>query len=494
MESDGEKFSSGNGMYMNKDYPRSLDKKKILKPIRQEKIVKVPVTEYVEKIVEQEEIKYVNKYVDVIKPIITYKTKHVPKPIYLDKIRYETKVIEKEKIIHIPKIQYKNKIVEVPVYVHREKIIEKKVPLIIERVVPVLKVKKTQKDVYLDSIEIPDICEIKTSEKKEKVNRNFPVPQRENSIRKQSVQRNGSVASYVKVNEDDTANMKTYRLEEEVAPEMTSNKHSEIVQNYKYKGENMSESSHANSEVDSKQEQPIVHKHETKYHEDVLRETNNDSYSENSQRIIYTNEKREEPNYLGNGNSFLVKTNEQYNTLGVSIHLPEYEPEGVEYSEQKSTNEEEQNYHLSVNNIQGNDTYDNGKMYLGNHLNNQYKSVSEQVFRNENSRMDPKLHYSFPAGEAYQESYQNNKEQIEMEKAYSQANGSVQITHENNTMQNIQMNDYNKQNLRPSYANSNGQAMISVRPATIVEFKPKSRKMKNPMCNFLNNCCGGQQN
>lgn len=496
MESDGENFSAANGIYTNKDYPRSLDKKKILKPIRQEKIVKVPVTEYVEKIIEQEEIKYVNKYVDVIKPIISYKTKHVPKPIYLDKIRYETKVIEKEKIVHIPKIQYRNKIVDVPVYVHREKIIEKKIPLIIERVVPVLKVKKTQKDVYVDSIALPNICNVKNSEKREIVEKKGSSKQRESSIRKEVIQRNESITHSVKVNEDDTANMKTYRLNDEAIPEMTSNRHSEIVQNYKYKGENRSESSQANSDIYYNQGEQEVQKHDTKYHDDIIRnQNNNDSYSEHSQRIIYSNEKGEEPNYLGNNSSYLVKTNDQYNTLGVSVHLPEYDTENVEYSEHKYGNNDEPNYHLSVNNVQFDDTHNiNGRTNLGNNILNQQKSISEQVFRNENSFIDPKLHYSFPTPDGYQEYYQNNhKENIHIERNYSQANVNTPCEN-NNTVQNIQINEYNsKQNLKPSYANINGQAMISVRPATIVEYKPKPRKMKNPMCNFLNNCCGGGQ-
>lgn len=496
MESDGEIFSSRNGMYVNKDYPRSLDKKKILKPIRQEKIVKVPVTEYVEKIIEQEEIKYVNKYVDVIKPIITYKTKHVPKPIYLDKIRYETKVIEKEKIIHIPKIQYRNKIVDVPVYVHREKIIEKKVPLIIERVIPVLKAKKMQKDVYIDNIEIPEICEIKKREKRESSHRTVNIQQRESSARKNSVQLNGSVSSSIKVNEEDSENMKTYRIHEEIeeAPEQTSNMQQVMEQKYEYKGEVRSQSSHDNSEMDSRQEQ-MMHKHETIYQEGIVREPMRESYVENNQRIIYTNDKREEPNYLEQNNSFHARGNEEYNTMGVNVHMPEYETEGAEYSEHRSINEYAQNYQVTVNNTQGNneEAFDNRNMYLANHMNNQNKSVSEQVFRNENSvPIDPKLHYSFPLREDYHENYQNNKEHTEMEQNYNQTHASVQISLDNNTMQNIQLSEYGKRSAKPSYANCNGQAIISVRPATIVEYKPKSRKVKNPMCNFLNNCCRGE--
>ncbi|KOB89504.1 hypothetical protein PFDG_05052 [Plasmodium falciparum Dd2] len=44
-----------------------------------------------------------------------------------------------------------------------------------------------------------------------------------------------------------------------------------------------------------------------------------------------------------------------------------------------------------------------------------------------------------------------------------------------------------KSNFVPSYANSNGQAIVSVRPATIVEYVPKSKKQSS-LCNYINKC------
>lgn len=463
--------------------------KKILKPIIQEKIVKVPVTQYVEKIIEREEIKYVNKYVDVIKPIITYKTKHISKPIYLDKIKYETKVLEKEKIIHIPKIEYKDKIVEVPVYVHREKIIEKKVPLIIERVIPVLKLRTSEKNVLVDTIAMSDICDMS---EKDRVNRNLRIiteNNRQENSNKISL-KNMSSISNMKSDEIDSANMKTYRLSEETMQEHIINEANKInIQTKKVSSEETNSDVNAHEDNVSAIESQAEIKNNIEFEGEC-----NESVNAEEQCV---NEKREEININVNIEEvpeheeqqfYNIGTNSEFNTTRVSVHLAEHIREGEGYEQSCAGNQSQ--YNASVSNLMN--------MNKNTMFNvNGNKSVSEQAFKYNTAPMDPKIH-SFPIHGNYQENNQEiSYEQHEIDQSYAKINMTPSVR-EHYNVEHIAQSEIihmtpSKQNFRPSYANSNGQAIISVRPATIVEYKPKSKKSRAPMCNFLNNCCRGNQ-
>lgn len=492
--------------------------KKILKPIVQEKIVKVPVTQYVEKIIEKEEIKYVNKYVDVIKPIITYKTKHISKPIYLDKIKYEKKILEREKIIHIPKIEYRNKIVDVPVYVHKEKIIPKNVPLIIERVIPVLKVKTHEKNVLAETIAVPEICDMSV---KNEGNKGLKVvtenQQQENSNRLSVNKMN--YAPNLRSNEVDVTQMKTYRFNDGIVEQNENVCTNVTMEGKPIKKGPASSSASANEDNESNVDNRPPQKHNTEYHD----ETNEDPYSvrqsEETPEEIHASINIEQ-DLVGNGEHIIneshqyhsMEDNLHYNTTRVSVHLPDHangrEVEGYEqvHSGDHSNYNASISNLISMNNINNMNNLhnmnnnimvnENGQMYIMD-TGNGNKSISEQVIKHSAAQIDPKL-YSYPVHTNYQENYQDLvHEQVDVEQIYGKINAPSVSREQHNVMYNMTSERVNpnmkKQMLRPSYANSNGHAIVSVRPATIVEYKPKSRKNRPPMCNFLNNCCRGNK-
>ncbi|GAW79670.1 hypothetical protein, conserved [Plasmodium gonderi] len=556
---------------------------KILKPIRQEKVVKVPVTQYVEKIIEKEEIKYVNKYVDVIKPIITYKTKHISKPIYLDKIKYEPKLVEKEKIVHIPKIEYRNKIVEIPVYIHKENIIEKKVPLIIERVVPVLKVKRIEKETLIDTIEIPSICEMK----KKEININNTKNEYEQNIL--HIQRNNSGSNnFYTVNvmneNQDIYNKETYRnMESQNNSSPAVYSHMRVSPSFEIeKIKRKNESGHYGDSIESDEdnyERNLQHKNETMYndatHDDDIhyeqilekggrmvsaegipdkgnvsneenilneRSTSNEENVMNEEGCISNeknasfverllNEESNLKNYMQNR-----MENNYYNTdnrhkkssvTHVSVHLPTTKEELRESLEPGYVNSVESSYNVSLNPISversgkildsssmGNNM-DSSNMYVmnNNHVFNYNNSINryneynmnelinEQLIRGGSlNNSKPDISKSIEEN-VNQLSYCTNlKDHMETEQHTLHTPSNMHVYKENYvSSQNERRNQSggskpgrNKLNFMPSYANSNGNAIVSVRPATILEYVPKERKFKSGFCNFMNKCCGGE--
>ncbi|SBS82790.1 inner membrane complex protein 1i, putative [Plasmodium malariae] len=496
---------------------------KILKPIRQEKIVKVPVTQYVEKIIEKEEIKYVNKYVDVIKPIITYKTKHISKPIYLDKIKYEPKLIEKEKIIHIPKIEYRNKVVEIPVYVHKENIIEKKVPLIIERVIPVLKVKKIEKEVLTDTVEIPEICEITKDGTNAKIKENiYYEQQREEEIPgKVSIRSNAyvagvesvvsaaSVANVLNVEDEacitkeykDAYNKETYRNMESTdeSPVICSSKHVPHSSVGKFKNQNVNRSSpsNASSNEDSYTEK-LEHKNETTYNDATNESAHYGTMPDDSPLMIdeentsknYDQKSMEEENYYD--------INEHYknsNINHVSINLPKTKDQFQESFEQQYVNFCDKKYNFASDNIIHNNlpiiNYDtSNNRYIEDNMN---ELINEQFMRE--SSKDTLRHISKTAEDKNRQILCTKlKDHIDIDQKKTSLPSNMHISYENySSSQNAysQRSVTGKSNFMPSYANSNGQAFVSVRPATILEYVPKQRKYKSSFCNLMKNCCGG---
>ncbi|CRG93461.1 inner membrane complex protein 1i, putative [Plasmodium gallinaceum] len=466
--------------------------KQILKPIRQEKIVKVPVTQYIEKIIEKEQVKYVNKYVDVIKPIITYKTKHIPKPIYLDKIKYEPKLIEKEKIIHIPKIEYRNKVVEIPVYVHKEKIIEKKVPLVIERVVPVLKIKKIEKEVLTNTVEIPEISEITKNEMNIKISKNSYESNKE-ILSKVPIKKN-TYALDLKNSKEDVYIPETSRRYESLNdPIMYSSMqvhHSEIDQ---LKAQKLNNGNSNTTSEEGSYKDRLYNKNETGYHDATNDDVNSNLISDNENRINNTEinskeyVKNMEENYYN-----IEELHKNFNTTHVSIHLPTTQNVVQESIEQSYMNSYDNNCNISMNHI-----IDNNCINDNGNTPNRYNEDSMKAITNEKliheSCNGSKRYSSIPIQENSHGNYRAiTGDHIEMEqKSVNPSN--MHFSYENYALsQNIygQRSIPSKSNFKPSYANSNGQAFVSVRPATIVELKPKPRKNKTSICNFINNCCG----
>lgn len=481
--------------------------KKILKPIIQEKIVKVPVTQYVEKIIEKEEIKYVNKYVDVIKPIITYKTKHILKPIYLDKIKYETKVLEREKIIHIPKIEYKNRIVEVPVYVHREKLIEKKVPLVIERVIPVLNIRTSEKNVLADTIATPGICIISDKDKMDKHLKCVTEQHKENS--NEIPHNKMSFASSMRSNDVDVTNMQTYVSNQESIREQVGENVTNNMQGNKIESDDCSskDSAHGDNESNIGRSAPL--KHNTQYEGES---------NENIHEEDHAEEPKEETNYISNVEDHFTENrqeyvingehqdsnagiNSEYNTTRFNIDISEHvhvtEDEGFEKFNGNHSHYEVSTNNLMDMNMNNNAMFnENGQLYTVKNE-NENRAFSEQHYISEPTQAEPKV-YSFPFHGSYHNKYQEVKhEQHEVEPNYANISmlhvpkeqyASVHTIHNERIIQTP-----SKPMFMPSYANGNGQAILSVRPATIVEYKPKARKHRASLCNFLNNCCRGNQ-
>lgn len=541
------------------EHSRNLGNK-ILKPIRQEKIVKVPVTQYVEKIIEKEEIKFVNKYVDVVKPIITYKTKHISKPIYLDKIKYEPKLIEKEKIIHIPKIEYRNKIVEIPVYLHKQNIIEKKVPLIIERVIPVLKVKKIEKEVLTDVIEIPSICEmakreriINSSTKQEYTNR-VMVPQMARGVS----DRNNFYAVAEANESQDMYNKETYRNME--SRNDTSSpavyfpvQMSPSTEMEKFKGPHRGSHSVVRSESDEDScGGKLEHKNETTYNEATHEEgeegedrkqgdnygdaagnaegTPNEEYLSSGQNLhirqrLHDGESISRENAQGTVQTGHYREDDLYkksNITHVSIHLPTTKEELREALQRNSANGGEGSYGVSLNEAteersgrnriassgasnlrSGNNGYaSDNHLFTYNHRDgrngryNEYNMnqvMSEQLIRESfnDSRRDMSKSVEENVGQGNY--YSDVKGRIESQQHNLSVPSNIHVYKENySSSQNVYRNESGKtrSNFMPSYANSNGQAIVSVRPATILEYVPKQTKGKSRFCSFLNRCCG----
>lgn len=566
MENNGENILSNSNDILNGESTRNMGNK-ILKPIRQEKIVKVPVTQYVEKIIEKEQIKYVNKYVDVIKPIITYKTKHVSKPIYLDKIKYETKVIEKEKIIHVPKIEYRNKIVEIPVYVHREKIIEKQVPLVIERVIPILKVRNLEKTVLTDNITIPEICEVKHLDHSSKCHGSNNV--QNHIINNTPLKNSAYVVNYtpdIRHIKENPSNMKTYRLnqenslhsnikieenhiiqnkkttfpdssygcessygdslngknetvyEEGIHPEEYVNEDEEDDEEVEEEEEEERKEEQEQEEVEEEHEQEKEEKEqeekeqeeqeqeekeqEQQEQEEKEQDTKNVKYEEYKQNEKYENKYNFEEGYN-------TQNNLELNTLSVNVHFPETNNEFQSSTEQKysinyGNNQNmvsngfydiNNNIHMNCSNTNQNSNSPN--MFQGSEYNyNEKKEFSEQVI-NSNASGAYKLYPSFPINANYGANFEYiTKEPIQREQNYAMNYTDMQVGNENynQSLQDMHLHNtiVNRQSFRPTYANANGQSIISIRPAVIVESKAKGRKPKLSMCNFLN-CCGGNQ-
>ncbi|ETB58662.1 hypothetical protein YYC_03815 [Plasmodium yoelii 17X] len=467
---------------------------KILKPIRQEKVVKVPVTKYVEKLIEKEEIKYVNKYVDVIKPIITYKTKHIPKHIYLDKIKYEPKLIEKEKIIHIPKIEYRNKIVEIPVYIHKENIIEKKVPIIIEHVIPVLKVNKIEREVLTDMIQIPEICNMPKNEDtmRNEVSSNKLVEESKTSV--------------IGITKEDTDiyNKETYRNVDSIEEPAVINEQKEIsnyeIEKIKRDNESNSSISKAPSSEDS-YKVTIDRKNETMYNDETNEDAHYDEIPENASNMINheSNSKTQLQNNLNENYYDVTENRRNHNISHLSIHLPmsqEVSHESVEQAYANISHDNNNNSYVpSLNHLMKNDQYINY-----NNMDNRYSE------RNINDLINSQyVQESFTAsrrniptnGTMSQQYHENLKNYIEIDQQKTHIPSNINISCENYSVSqkvcnNTNQSGVNKQNFTPYYGNSNGQAIVSVRPATILEYSPKPRKFKSRFCNIMNKCCGGE--
>ncbi|SCM05013.1 inner membrane complex protein 1i, putative [Plasmodium chabaudi adami] len=461
---------------------------KILKPIRQEKVVKVPVTKYVEKLIEREEVKYVNKYVDVIKPIITYKTKHIPKHIYLDKIKYEPKLIEKEKIIHIPKIEYRNKIVEIPVYIHKENIIEKKVPIIIEHVIPVLKVNKIEKEVLTDMIQFPEICN---------------MPKNENTMRNEvssnkSVEENKTSVVGITKEDTDIYNKETYRNVDSIEEPVAINEQMEMSN---YEKENIKREDGSNRSIskapssEGSYKVTIEHKNETMYNDETNEDAHYNEIPENTSNMM---------NNVNNLNENYYDVNENrrnQNISHLSIHLPISQEVSHESGEQAYTNishnNNSNNYVPSLNHLIKNNQYINynnmdnrySERNMNDLINNQY--VQESFT---GSRRNIPAYANENMSQQYHENLKNCIE-IDQQKVHIPSN--MNISCENYSVSqkvcnNTSQSGVDKKNFTPYYANSNGQAFVSIRPATILEYSPKPRKFKSRFCNIMNKCCGGE--
>ncbi|KJP89565.1 hypothetical protein AK88_00776 [Plasmodium fragile] len=504
------------------EHSRNLGNK-ILKPIRQEKIVRVPVTQYVEKIIEKEEIKFVNKYVDVIKPIITYKTKHISKPIYLDKIRYEPKMIEKEKIIHIPKIEYRNKIVVIPVYLHKENIIEKKVPLIIERVLPVLKVKKIEKEVFTDVVEIPSICEmakgernINSSTKHEYID-SVMIPH----IATGNSDRNNFYAVGEANESQDMYNKETYRNVESQNDISSSPavycpvKMSPSIEVQKDKGSHGRSHSVVSGESDEDScGGKLEHKNETMYNDATNEEgeeadnyvyaagnvggTSNEDYLANAQVINSSQGVRYGESISREHAQRTVQTgqygeNDMYkksNISHVSIHLPTTKEELREVLQCNSVNAGEGSYGVTLNQAtEDRSSYGRYNEYDMNQM------MSKQLIRESFNPSRRHMSKSVDGNLGQGNYYSDVKDRIESQHHNLSVPSNIHLYKENyNLAQNMSRNESGKtrSNFMPSYANSNGQAIVSVRPATILEHVPKLRKPKSRFCSFLNKCCGDE--
>ncbi|SBS82405.1 inner membrane complex protein 1i, putative (IMC1i) [Plasmodium ovale curtisi] len=478
---------------------------KILKPIRQEKVVKVPVTKFVEKIIEKEEVKYVNKYVDIIKPIITYKTKHISKPIYLDKIKYEPKLIEKEKIIHIPKIEYRNKIVEIPVYVHKENIIEKKVPLIIERVVPVLRVKKIEKEVLTDTVEIPEICEMKKDEANRKSTKQDYEAGNEEISSKALVKCNVYVVDVTKESEDGY-NKETYRNVESVNesvgehPVVYASKRASHADVEKFRNQRLSTSSISNLEYNEDDYKHMENKKDTMYNDDTNEEVPYYNMAENCKNII--NEENINKEYVQNN-----KEEDYYDIDGLykhpniphlSMHLPATKGISQESLKQCYVNLSHNN---NYDNISVHRVMDNSHIVNYNNTNRGYNVGNLHEVNNhqliQGSFNDSRGNISKRVEENSPQNYwEHLKDNNEEEKQKPCVSSNIHMSYENYvSSQNGHTNARSvtgKSNFMPSYANSNGQAIVSVRPATILEYVPKQRKYKSSFCSFMNKCCGGK--
>ncbi|CRG98845.1 inner membrane complex protein 1i, putative [Plasmodium relictum] len=490
MESETGNFSSSNIPY-SFEHSKNISKK-ILKPIRQEKIVKVPVTQYVEKIIEKEQIKYVNKYVDVVKPVITYKTKHIPKPIYLDKIKYEPKLIEKEKIIHIPKIEYRNKVVEIPVYIHKEKIIEKKVPLVIERVVPVLKIKRIEKEILTNTVEIPETSEISKNETNIKISKNAHDLNKEVLI-KIPIKKN-TCSSDLKNSKEDVYVPETCRQYESLNEPIMYSPMQVSPKIDHFKGHKLnSDNSNTTSDKDSYMKR-LDHKNETGYHDATNDDVNYDVIADNENRIndaqINSKEyiKSMEENYYD-----IDERRKGFNTTHVSIHLPTTQNAVQESVEQSYLNSYNNDCNISMNHIidikRSNDNDSISRRYNEDNIN----TVINEKLIHESCNGSRKQSSILIQGNIPGSYHTFTKDHTEVEQKYVNPS-NMHISYENYaSSQNIygQRSVPSKSNFKPSYANSNGQAIVSVRPATIVEFKPKQRKNKTSLCNFMNNCCGG---
>ncbi|ANQ06810.1 Uncharacterized protein PCOAH_00010640 [Plasmodium coatneyi] len=534
-----EKLSNAsNSVPYTFEHSRNLGNK-ILKPIRQEKVVRVPVTQYVEKIIEKEEIKFVNKYVDVIKPIITYKTKHISKPIYLDKIKYEPKLIEKEKIIHIPKIEYRNKIVEIPVYLHKENIIEKKVPLIIERVLPVLKVKKVEKEVLTDVVDIPSICEMEKMDKMErKINSSTKHEYKETLMIPQIATGNSDRNNFYAVKEatesQDMYNKETYRNVESrndisSSPAVYSPvKMSPSVQVQKFKGHRGRSDSVASGESDENSRgEKLEHKNETMYNDATQEEDEEgDNYGDavenaggmlNEEYIASGQGLRNDESISREHVQGIVQTghyseNDLYkksNLTHVSIHLPRTKEELHEVLQGNSVNAGQGSYGSNriassgASNLRsGNERYaSNNNLFTYDQRNNRYNEydmnqmMNDQLIRESfnGSRRDMSKSVEENVGRGSY--YSDVKNRIESQKHNLSVPSNMNVYKENySSTQNVCRNESGRtrSNFMPSYANSNGQAIVSVRPATILEYVPKQRKAKGRFCSFMNRCCGDE--
>lgn len=477
-------------------------KSKILKPIRQEKVVKVPVTQYVEKIVEKEEIKYVNKYVDVIKPIITYKTKHISKPIYLDKIKYQPKVVEKEKIIHIPKIEYRNKIVEIPVYVHKENIIEKKVPLIVERVVPVLKVNRVEKEILTNSFEIPEICEMTKDENNIHIGKN--VHETNQQISCNVSEKGNSFVSEINKEKSDIYNIETYRHMQttNASPKVysqleisSSNMDNQNVETLKDK--NNVVDSNDTSDEEEYNEGNLEHKNETRYHEATNEYSNYDFTSEKNQKI---NDEENNSKELINNNNMeenYYDIDERFkdsNISHVSIHLPE--EKGIEQQsyEQNYMNSCNNNYNIIESNLgdTSGSVYNNINTY-GTYYSDNMNPQFDKTFVNQSYNGSKGYIQKIMQRNHIPNYSTNTMEHLKIVEEKHPNSSNLHISNEKfSTLPSVYgaRSVTGKSNFVPSYANSNGQAIVSVRPATIVEYVPKSKKYKASLCNFINKCCG----
>lgn len=475
-------------------------KNRILKPIRQEKVLKVPVTKFVETIVEKEEIKYVNKYVDVIKPIITCRTKHVSKPVYLDKIKYEPKFIEREKIVHIPKIEYRNKIVEVPVYVHKHNIIEKKVPIVIERVIPVLKVKRVEKTVLTNSVEIPNSCESKQVEinNSEKENEILKIVNNENTHNNVST---SNIENVITSNEnEETYNKETYRnVDCVVEPEIviTPPKASHLDLNETAE-ENLNNSNDINNESFLNFEH-----NETMYNEENREESHRANEEENFEEASGNDEvmvsNKSTPSNLNENKCDAENVSEERN-----INMPRINVHAAPAEDLLKNSFERQFVNLPCNSnssysMNMNYLVNDGNMTNGMNYNSKYESVSMSGLNSQhiheffNTFKKPTVQNIETSSLCSCNDEMKKSMAVDQRKQFNSSNINISNVNYTSSQRAFNNSQYitSASRIMPTFANANGQSFVSVRPATILEYTSKQKKGKTPICNFMNRCCGG---
>ncbi|VWU50478.1 inner membrane complex protein 1i, putative [Hepatocystis sp. ex Piliocolobus tephrosceles] len=496
-------------------------KNRILKPIRQEKIFKVPVTKFVEKIIEKEEIKYVNKYVDVIKPIVTCKTKHVPKLVYLDKIKYEPKFIEKEKIIHVPKIEYTNKIVEVPVFIHRHNIIERKIPIVVERVIPVLKVKKDEKCVVTNSVKIPIICQSEKIENNADINNdNFK------RINEENTSRNLTVNNIYKMNTLKDNDKETY-IKDMCAPIEYGNESHNITTSPKTSHtvieEFIDEKVNINNIDNEVYNNGSINRSLTSYKEAIYNEANNEqenykAVDRNSENVLSVKcESLENASHNLNKNSSDIgdaentkditdaenneniidtKVNKHLHASRVSIHMPANTNLTKESIERQYLNLSYNNndYNMNLNYVVSDDKIINNNNFTTNYETGYTNGLNSKqcIGASFNGFAKPSVqNIEFNSTHSYFGDIKQSME-LEQRKRFSTANvnnPSINCTVSQNSFKNSQYIT-GTPNMTPSFENKNKQTFVSVRPATILEYTTKPVKPITNICNFMNKCCG----